>query len=152
MTTIHLTSDNSLGILHRNTTLSFIDFNDNNNHSQGNGCEEECLQRRNGTYFEVLNNRLQRFRETSYDTAKDNQGNSVANSVFSDFFTNPHEEAGACCKYYADKEKEEPAVIHQGSIGAKAIGNPECLDKCQENGEITSHLLDLLKSFLTIFT
>lgn len=152
VTAIHSASDDALCILDGNSALSFIDFDDHEDHDEGNDEEEQKLERRNGADLEIINDGGNRFRETSYDTAEDDQGNAVANSVFRDFFADPHQQAGAGGEDHDDEKEIQPAVINKSVVDAQGIGHAECLHSCQENGEVSGNFLDFLESFLSVFS
>ena len=152
MAAIHSASDHTLGVLDRDSSLSFIHFDDHEDHGKGDDQEQEKLEGGNGADLEVIHHGGNSLREAGYDTAEDDKGNTVADTMFRNLIADPHEEAGACCEDNDNKKEIQPAVINKGIVDTQGIGHAECLHSCQENGEVSCYFLDFLVSFCAVFS
>lgn len=152
MSAIHSASNDTLCILDRNSALPFIDFDDHEDHDKSNDEEQKQLEWRNGADLQVIDHGGDSLREAGYDTAEDDEGNTITDSVFRNFFADPHEKAGASREDDDDEYKIQPAVIDKGIVDAQGIGHAECLYSCEENREISGDFLDFLEAFLSVFS
>ena len=149
---IHSASNDTLCILDRNSALSFIDFDDHQDHDESNDKEQKQLERRNGTDLQVIDHRGDSLREAGYDTTEDDEGNTITDPVFRNFFADPHEEAGASGEDDDNEYKIQPAVIDKSIVDAQGIGHAECLYSCEEDRKVSGDLLDLLEAFLSVLS
>lgn len=85
MTAVHSAPDDTLSVLDGDSALSFVDFNDHEDHSQCNDEKQEQLERGNGADLQIINNGGDSLREAGYDTAEDDQRDAIADSVFRNF-------------------------------------------------------------------
>ena len=113
MTAIHLTANNTFGILDRYATLPLRYFDDNNNHQKCNDGKEQSLENINRTGLYVFVNRHHSIREAGNDTGKDDKRDPIANTTGRNLIAKPHEEARSGSQYDGNHENHGPAVIYQ---------------------------------------
>ena len=83
MTAVHSAADDTLSVLDGDSALSFVDFNDHEDHSQCNDEKQEQLERGNGADLQIINNGGDSLREAGYDTAEDDQRDAIADVKYS---------------------------------------------------------------------
>lgn len=149
---IHSASNDTLCILDRNSALPFIDFDDHQDHDESNDKEQKQLERRNGTDLQVIDHRGDSLREAGYDATEDDEGNTITDPVFRNFFADPHEETGASGEDDDNEYKIQPAVIDKSIVDAQGIGHAECLYSGEEDREVSCDLLNLLEAFLSVLS
>ena len=103
------------------SALSFVDFNDHEDHSQCNDEKQEQLERGNGADLQIINNGGDSLREAGYDTAEDDQRDAIADSVFRNFFADPHQEAGASDEDDYNECKVQPAVVNKCIVDTEGV-------------------------------
>ena len=96
MAAIHLTTHDTFRILHGNLADALGDRNNENDHGQCNEQEQDNIQDVNRTHIQIFRQRGDSVRKAGYDTRKDDQGDTVADTFLRDFLTDPHQQAGTC--------------------------------------------------------
>ena len=152
MTAVHSAADDTLSVLDGDSALSFVDFNDHEDHSQCNDEKQEQLERGNGADLQIINNGGDSLREAGYDTAEDDQRDAIADSVFRNFFADPHQEAGASDEDDYNECKVQPAVVNKCIVDTEGVRHAECLNGCKEYSEVSCDLLYSLVTFLSVFS
>lgn len=150
VTAIHLTADDTFRILYRDAALTLCDFNDHDDHEQGDDSKKQGLEDVDRTSLDVLVNRHAALREARYDTGEDDERNAVADAASCDLVTEPHEETCACREDQGDHDDHGPAVDDEGIVDFQRIAHGESLDQCQDNRAVPRDLLDLIAAFLIV--
>ena len=151
MSAVHFTADNTFCVLDGHSSLSFINFDDHKDHTEGNDNKEQKLERTDCPNLQVFNDCGNGFRETGHDTTEDNKGNTITDAVFGNLLTDPHQKARACCQNHDNESEIEPAVIHQRMIDTQCVSHAEGLYDSEENREVSCNFLDFLIPFLPVF-
>ena len=125
VTAIHLTADDTFRILYRDAALTLGDFDDHNDHEQGDNSKKQGLEDVDRTSLDILVNRHAPLRKTRYDTREDDERNAVADSTSCDLVTEPHEETRACREDQRDHDDHGPAVDDEGIVDFQRIAHGE---------------------------
>ena len=126
--------------------------------TQNNKCEilrlRTALLAGAQTELPILNEHVDGEGQARDDTCKQEDGDTVADAVFVDLFTQPHHERGACGKYQNDNDRGKyhgEALSVAGDGGVMQIEEVRCtLDQTQADRHITGDGADLLSACLAL--
>ncbi len=164
LTAVNLSADNSLCVLNRNTTFAVRHPNDEANHRNHNRNRKDCDDdacpygnrcRRSVTFDirpltgNVGDERTEHTGKSGNDVRKENHGDPVADTVFVNLFSKPHNECRPCAVAHHDNEACEEAVVNQKAVGREESGVTDGGDETERNGYITGDRVNLLLAFFT---
>jgi len=160
---VHLTADNSLGILNGDSAFCAVHPADENDHAEKRDESDRNDQIVPRTLLISSHDQLIEDRgDTGYDACEQDQGDTVADTLVVDLFTQPHDNgaAGGQCQNN-DKTLEDSGKTGVGVAcmvsGKHCTGTPDVyeesdtLEKSKTDSDITSDNTHLLAAFFTLF-
>jgi len=154
---VHFSADLTFSVLDRDSSFCTVHENDEREHEKRHDNDD------NGdipkTVHYVSNKSHNECRTSGNDGSKKDHGDTVADTLFIDAFTEPHNEAGTCYKnkYDCDLLKNTCETCYGSKsssavcIGLKSYEVTQSLNYSNTYSYVTSDLVDLLTAFLAAF-
>ena len=145
---VHLSADNSLRILNRDSSLTLLYFDDTNDYNNAEDHEYDQCDNTHASFLKLYPDFLNSRRQSRDDTCEDDQRDPVSDTVIVDLLTEPHEKCGSCGKYEYDHCYGENIRADQ-RLSEQSDGNADRLHDCQQHRQISGVLCNFLSSLRT---
>ena len=145
---VHLSADDSLGILYRNLSRTLLNFDNADDHRDSEDHEDHDAYNRNGTFLKFDERLIDRARHSRYDTRHDDKGNTVSDSVLVDLFTQPHQECCAGRQSDDDYRNRKDGFVYD-CAAEQSYSQTDRLNQRQYHRKISGILCDFLSAFGT---
>ena len=161
LTAVHLATDDTLCILHRDLADRLVDIHDKRderNDNRDGDNEDHIRPDAAGVRLNRDDAFLDEIRNTGHDGSEDQHGNAVADSLFGDALAEPHQECGTCrCADRDDRETQNEQSVCFGddvfAAGQNAVvghDNTDRLNNRKTDARITRDALDLFTTVLLL--
>ena len=150
---VHFTADNSLCVLHGDPALGIVDVNDQDDDSESAEEHEQCDPPLQGTGGDITNARNNAGRESGNDAREEDHRDTVADTVFGDLLTQPHDQSGTGGEGQDDDDRRPDVVLCVADKEVVVLDEhvvTEALKKADTDSRITGDGGDLLSAFLAL--
>ena len=160
---VHLSADNLLGILDRNSAFGVGHPNDeadqSNNHSDGQKGDDDaepygnvgsaCLGSEGSLTGNVREEGTCSCGQTGNDVGKQDHGDTVADTAFVDLFGEPHNESRARAVASDDNDGSERSVVYKETVVLQEVIVADRGNETESDSDVSGILIDLLSAFVT---
>src|SRR3989339_234505 len=147
---VHLPSDDPLGVLHRDPALGLLDQDDSHDHYQERGQQDKHSEERSPSPDQ--GDRLPDVGRDPGDNAdKDQDRGAVADPALGDQFAKPHYQGTTCRQGNNRSQQEDHETVTIDHNAAQPKGHPKSLKGGQDNRQISSIARDLFASRVPFF-
>ena len=162
LTAVHLSADNLLSILDRDSAFRVGHPNDeanqSNNHSQSKKSNDDaepygdvggaCLGGEGSLAGDVVQQGTSSCGQTGDDVGKQDHGDTVADTAFVDLFGEPHYEGRTCAVAGYDNDGSERTVFNEKTVVLEEVVVTDRGNETESNGYVSGVLVDLLAAFI----
>ena len=149
LSAVHFASDDSLGVLHGDPSLTLLDQDDAHDDHDGKDDEQDDRHEADLACSELGDRVADAGGQSCDDAGEDQQRDTVADTILIDLLAEPHQECGTCGEDQNDDHDGENVRADQRS-SEHTHGDTDRLDQCQDNSQVTrvcSNLLSSLHAF-----
>ena len=148
---VHLSADNSFGVLHRYSSLPLLYENDRRNDRNHQHQKDDHRENSDGPGGQQPEGISDGGGHPGNDSGKDDQGDPVADPALGNLLPQPHDEGRTGGEGDHRHEAEAPARIDYGTHSLQANADSESLNDAQNDRSIPGVLRDFLAPLLPLF-
>ena len=150
LTTINLVANLTLRVVHQNFSLATLNENNRVSHQADQNTNHDRGQRMHRARTDQLKQATNRTRQTSCDTGKNNDRDTVAETTFSNLLAKPHQKHRTGDQSHNGGEaKRKTRINHQASLRLQRDSNPQGLERGQHQRTVAGVLSNPATTRLT---
>ena len=146
-----LNGKSSFAVCHPNDECYHCDYNGDYNNGDDDTCPEGDIAVIEGVLTGAKSDKgLNRSGQTGYDVCKEDNGDTVTDTVLIDLLGKPHNESRTCAVASYDDKSGEEARLCDNALGREKLVVTEGCNQSQSHSGVSGVLIDLLSTLIAL--